>query len=51
MVVKKKSYNNNNVIITILPHIENPGIVTTLYSGIFRDIQQYSVIFRDIKTY
>ena len=33
-------------IITILWHIENPSIFTTVYSGIFRDIQQYSVMFR-----
>ena len=34
------SCNNDNVIITILGDIENPGgIVITVYSGIFRDIQ------------
>ena len=46
------SCNNDNVIITILGDIENPGgIVITVYSGIFRDIQQYSVIFRNIERY
>ena len=28
-----------NVIITILQHIKNPDIVTTVYSGIFRPIE------------
>ena len=35
-----------NVFITILQHIENPGIVRTVYSSIFRDIQQYSAMVR-----
>ena len=30
----------------MMRHIENPGIVRTVYSGIFRDIQQYSTILR-----
>ena len=30
---------NNDVIITLLQHIVNPGIVRTIYSGMFRDIQ------------
>ena len=29
------SYNNKNVIITLLWHKENPGIVRAVYSGIF----------------
>ena len=29
----------------MLQHIENPGIVRTIYSGIFRHIQGYSTIF------
>ena len=28
----------------MMMHIENPGIVRTVYSGIIRDIQQYSAI-------
>ena len=44
----------------MLQHIENPGIVRTIYSGIFRHIQGYSTIFtiqpfpgilRDIRAY
>ena len=31
--------NSNNISKTILQHNENPGIVRTVYSGIFRDIQ------------
>ena len=30
-------------------HIENTDIVRTVYSGIFRDIQQYSVMFGHIE--
>ena len=37
------------LIITILHHIENPGIVKTVYSGIFRDIQQYSAMLKHIE--
>ena len=36
--------NNNiscNVIVTISPHIKNPDIVRTVYSGILRDIKVY----------
>ena len=37
----------------IMRHIEKPGIVTTVYSqvfsGIFRDIQQYSAMLRHIE--
>ena len=29
---------NNNFLITISLHIENPGIVRTVYSGIFKNI-------------
>ena len=29
------SYNDDNVIITILWHIDNPSIVRTIYSDIF----------------
>ena len=43
--------NNNNVIITILWHIENPGIVRTVYSGIFRHIQGHSAIFTHAQAY
>ena len=32
------SYNNNNVHVTVLQHIENPGINRKVYSGIFRHI-------------
>ena len=34
---------------TITRHIKNPGIVTAIYSGIFRDIQQYSAMFIHIE--
>ena len=34
---------------TITLHIKNPDIVTTIYSGIFRDIQQYSAMFIHIE--
>ena len=30
-------------------HIEIPGIVRTVYSGIFRDNQQYPAMFRHIE--
>ena len=30
----------------MMRHIENPGTVRTVYSGIFTDIQQYSAILR-----
>ena len=49
-----KNSNNisyNNVIITILQHIENHGRVRTVYSDIFRVIQQYSVMFRHMEAY
>ena len=39
------SYNNDNVIIIISQYIENPGIVRTVDSGIFRHIQGHSAIF------
>ena len=29
------SYNNNSVVITISRHIEDPGILRTIYSDIF----------------
>ena len=32
-------------------HIENSGIVRTVYSGIFRDIQQDLAIFRHTEAY
>ena len=32
------SYNNNNVNITMSRHIENPGLVRTVFSGIFSHI-------------
>ena len=39
----------------MMRHIENLGIVRTVYSGIFRDIQQYLArfrpIFRDFQVY
>ena len=48
-------YNNNNIIMTILWYIENPGIVRLVYSGIFRHIQGLiqvcSCILKDIKAY
>ena len=42
---------NDNVIITILHHIENSGIVRTVYSGIFRHIQQYSAMLGKVEGY
>ena len=47
-----KNFNisyNNNVIITISRHIENPGIVRTVYSGILRHIQGHSAIFSRVR--
>ena len=45
---RNSNYNNishnNDAIVTLSRYIENPGIVWTVYSGIFRDIQQYSGI-------
>ena len=32
-----------------MQHIENPGIVRTVYSDIFKDIKQYSAMFRHIE--
>ena len=32
-------------------HIENPGIVRTVYSGIFRHIQGHSAIFSHVQSY
>ena len=43
------SYNNNNVIVTISPHIKNPGIARTVYSCIFRHTEDVSTIFSDIR--
>ena len=43
--------NNNNVIITILWHIENPGIVRTVYSGIFRHTEGHSAIFSHVQLF
>ena len=37
--------------ITTSQHIEKPGIVKTVYSGIFSKIQSCSGILRDIKAY
>ena len=45
------SYNNNNVIITISRHIENPGIVRAVYSWTFSNIQPGSGIMMNIKAY
>ena len=38
------NYNNNNIVITITHHTENPGIVRIVYSGISRYIPGHSVI-------
>ena len=35
----------------ISPHIKNPGIVRTVYSGIFRPIQGHSAIFSHVQAY
>ena len=48
------SYNDDNAIITISRHIENPGIVRIIiytFSGIFRNIQQYSIMFSQTEKY
>ena len=42
--------NFNNVIVTISRHIENPGIVGTVYSSICRHIQGHSVIFTHVQS-
>ena len=47
-IIMFSSYNND-VIITISWHIENHDIVRIVYSGIFKDIQQYSDMLRCIK--
>ena len=41
----------NNFVINISQHIENPGIVRTVYSCIFRPIQSHSAIFSHVKAY
>ena len=43
------SDNNDNVIITMLWHIENPGIVRTIYSVIFSHIYGNSPIFSHVQ--
>ena len=35
----------------MLHHIKNPDIVETIYSGIFRHIQEHSVLVRYAMTY
>ena len=35
----------------ISPHIKNPGIVRTVYSGIFRPIQGHSALFSRVQAY
>ena len=45
------SYNNNNIIMTTVRHIENPGIVITVYLNIFRHIEGHSAIFSHVKAY
>ena len=40
-----------NFIITISRHIKNPGIVRTVYSGIFRPLQGHSAIFHHVQAY
>ena len=45
LVTKKKK----NVFITISRHIQNPGIIRTVYSDIIRDIHIHSGIFRNIQ--
>ena len=42
---------NNDVIITILRHIENSGTVRTVYKGIFRHIQRHAAIFTHVQAY
>ena len=41
----------NNFIINISQHTENPGIVRTVYSCIFRPIQSHSAIISHVKAY
>ena len=52
---QKFNYNNisynNNIVIIISRHIENSGIVKTVYSGIFRHIEEHSVIFSHAQAY
>ena len=43
------SRGRNQIMLIISQHIENPGLVRTVYSGIFRDIQQCSAILRLIE--
>ena len=51
ILINDISYNNDSVIITISQHIENSGIVRTLYSGLFRHTQGHSVIFSHVQVY
>ena len=53
--VMPKAYSRPCQISIMMKHIENLGIVRTVYSGIFGDIQQYLAgfrpIFRDFQVY
>ena len=35
----------------ISAHIKNPGVVRTVYSGIFRPVQGHSAIFSHVQAY
>ena len=49
-ITNKINFNNDNVIVTISRHIENPGIVGTVYSSICRHFQGHSVIFTHVQS-
>ena len=46
-----KEYSKPCQIPKMMWHIENSGIVRTVYSRIFRDIQGHSAIFSQVQTY
>ena len=46
-----EAYSKLSQISKMMRHIENPGIARTVYSGIFRHIQEHSVILRHVQFY
>ena len=45
------TYSNPCQISKMMRHIEKPGLVRTVYSNIFRDIQRYSAIFSHFQAF
>ena len=46
-----EAYSKSCQISTMISHIEYPGIIRTVFSGIFSNIQHYSAMFRHIEEY